>query len=145
VFRRKAFIVRYPLVFTMTTTITNTLDKHKHIIMLAIAVAGLLAYMLPFDNLMGVADAAKKTKDPKKDPNKYPKKDPRSSASTRVNVVQTASFDTYAGGLTSTPGSTSTAVAFNFNQQSVQVCSGSATCTNNQLIDFRPYITVGGS
>src|SRR5215208_6232793 len=70
---------------TMTTTIVSTLVKHKHIIMLTIAAAALAAYVLPFDNIMGVADAAYKT--PKKSSFK---KDSKDSFSIKIGAAQSA-------------------------------------------------------
>ena len=131
---------------TMINAIGNTLVKHKHLIMLTIAAASLIGYMLPFDDMIGVADAAKKKKstykkDFKKEP---PKKDPRSapssSSSIRIGAAQSAVLNSgILGGGGSSDGFQAFNTAFNFLQQSQQVCSGISFCPNTQLVQFQPY------
>jgi hypothetical protein len=132
---------------TMINTIGQTLVKHKHIIMLTIAAAALVAYMLPFDNMMGVADAGKKAKK-----SSYYKKDPRSSVSSRTTIglaqsaVQNAGIllGGGGGGGGSYDGFQLGNTAFQFLQQSQQVCSGISFCPNTQLVQFTPYTLFGG-
>jgi hypothetical protein len=132
---------------TMTNPIENSLVKHKHLIMLTIAAAALVAYMLPFDNMMGVADAGKKAKK-----SSYYKKDPRSSVSSRTTIglaqsaVQNAGIllgGGGGGGGGSYDGFQLGNTAFQFLQQSQQVCSGISFCPNTQLVQFQPYTLFG--
>jgi hypothetical protein len=142
--RIKAFIDRLLCMVTMTNPIENSLVKHKHIIMLTIAAAALIAYMLPFDNMMGVADATKKKEDKRKS---YDSKKPSTSSSTTIGISQHALQNS--GILVHGGGGGSEAVqegntAFNFLQQSQQVCSGTSNCPNTQAVQFAPITTFPG-
>jgi hypothetical protein len=128
---------------TMTNPIENSLVKHKHLIMLTIAAAALVAYMLPFDNMLGVADAAKK---PKKS---YYNKDASSVSRTTIGLAQSAIQNAGilggggGGGGGSYDGFQLGNTAFQFLQQSQQVCSGISFCPNTQLVQFQPYTLFG--
>jgi hypothetical protein len=132
---------------TMTNPIENSLVKHKHLIMLTIAAAALVAYMLPFDNMVGVADAGKKKEDKRKsyDSKKPDSKKPSTSSSTTVGISQSAIQN---AGILGGGGSGGSAqlgnTAFQFLQQSQQVCSGISNCPNTQAVQFAPITTFPG-
>ena len=132
---------------TMLNDIGNTLTKHKHIIMMTIAAAALVAYILPFDNLMGVADAQYK-KPVKKDSFKKDfKKDIKTSikiGASQSAVVNSGVLTTGGkGGAYSDVGQQGN-TAFNFLQQSQQICSGISNCPSTQTVQFTPYTIFGG-
>jgi hypothetical protein len=136
---------------TMTNPIENSLVKHKHLIMLTIAAAALVAYMLPFDNMVGVADAGKKKEDKRKsyDSKKPDSRKPSTSSSTTVGLAQSAIQNAGilggggGGGGGSYDGFQLGNTAFQFLQQSQQVCSGISFCPNTQLVQFQPYTLFG--
>ena len=44
----------------MTNDTLKTIGRHKHSILLAVAILALASYIVPFDNIYDLADAAKK-------------------------------------------------------------------------------------
>jgi hypothetical protein len=148
----KGFYSLVSLLNAMTNTHTSiraTIGKHQRVIMLTVAIVALAAYIVPFAHLYDVADAASKYKDKRNshDPkNKNPKKDPRSSTSVRVGIAQSAVLNSgiLVGGGSGYEGTQIGNTAFNFLQQSQQVCSGISFCPNTQTVDFRPYVIFGG-
>jgi hypothetical protein len=141
--RRKAFIVRFRYTVTMINTIANTLTKNKHIIMLTIAAAALVAYMLPFDNLMGVADAQYK-KPVKKDSFKKDFKKSIQIGASQSAVLNSGILTTGGGGGSYSDSLQADNTAFNFLQQSQQICSGISNCPSTQAVQFTPYTFFGG-
>jgi hypothetical protein len=128
----------------MINGIKNTLTKHKHIIMLTIAAAALVAYILPFHNMMGVADAVVK-KPVKKDSFKKDFKKSIKIGATQ-SAVQNSGILTSGGG--GGGGYSDVLQAdntfFNFLQQSQQICSGISNCPSTQTVQFTPYTFFGG-
>jgi hypothetical protein len=99
--------------------------------------------MLPFDNMVGVADAGKKKEDKRKsyDSKKPDSRKPSSSSSTTVGISQSAILNSGVLGGGGRGGSEAVQVgntAFNFLQQSQQVCSGISNCPNTQAVQFAP-------
>jgi hypothetical protein len=132
----------------MINDVGNTLTKHKHIIMMTIAAAALVAYILPFDHLMGVADAALKKPPVKKDSFKKDfKKDPRNSiniGASQSAVLNSGILVGGGGGGSYYDGLQADNTAFNFLQQSQQICSGISNCPSTQTVQFTPYTFFGG-
>ena len=122
------------------TSIRATIVKHQRIIMLTVAVVALAAYIVPFAHLYDVADAQKY----KKPDNKRKAYDKKSSISIKIGLAQSAVQNS--GILTSGGGGSGGYdgfqlgnTAFNFLQQSQQVCSGISNCPSTQTIQFIPY------
>jgi hypothetical protein len=115
--------------------------------MLTIAVVALAAYIVPFAHLYDVADAQKYKPDNNKKPdNKKKASDKKSSIAVKIGLAQSAVVNSGiigSGGKGGYDGFQLGNTAFNFVLQNQQVCSGFSTCSNSQLVDFRPY-TISG-
>ena len=122
--------------------------------MLTIAAAALVGYILPFDNMMGVADAAVKKKDDyKKARDDYKKKfdkkkDEVKTTSIRIGLAQSAVQNAGIIGGGKVGGNSEPFqqgnTAFQFLQQNQQVCSGISNCPSTQTVQFTPYTFFGG-
>ena len=123
--------------------------------MLTIAATALVGYILPFDNMMGVADAAVKKKDDyKKVRDDYKKQSDKKkeevkkisirNTATQSSVQQAGIFGGGGSGGSSNDPFLGSNTAFQFTLQNQQFCSGISNCPNTQLVDFRPYTIFGG-
>ena len=126
------------------TSIRATIVKHQRLIMLTVAVVALAAYIVPFAHLYDVADAQKY----KKPDNKKKGFDKKSSSSIKISLAQSAVqnsgiLSSGGGGGSSYDGFQLGNTAFNFLQQSQQVCSGIVNCPSTQTIQFTPYTSFG--
>ena len=120
--------------------------------MLTIAATALVGYILPFDNMMGIADAAVKKTDYKKARDDFKKKFDKKkeevkTTSIRIGLAQSAVQNAGIIGGGSVGGNNEPFqqgnTAFQFLQQSQQVCSGISNCPNTQLVQFTPYTIFG--
>lgn len=129
------------------TTIRATIGKYQRVIMLTVAFVALAAYVLPFANLYDVADA-QKVKKGDKDKDKKVKLDKGKSTSFKVAVSQNALINSGiiagSGGGGGYDGLQLGNTAFNFLQQSQNICSGFANCATTQSVQFSPYFGFGG-
>ena len=125
--------------------------------MLTVAAAALVAYILPFDSIMGIADAAVKKTDYKKAYDKKDdykkqydkKKEELKTISIKNTLTQSAVQNAgiigsggYGGGSYEPFQQGNT--AFQFLQQNQQVCSGISNCPSTQTVQFTPYTIFGG-
>jgi hypothetical protein len=95
---------------------------------------------------MGIADAQYKKPPPKKDFKKDFKKDSKSSNSIKIGAAQSAVLNS---GILGGKGGANDGfllgnTAFNFLQQSQQICSGISNCPSTQTVQFTPYTFFGG-
>ena len=131
----------------INNNIRETIEKHKRIIVLAIVAAALASYMLPFDNMYGMADAVKSkvqsfgVKAKQFKPNFFAASHSGagSSPSASQNPLLFGANSGGGGGGSSGPSTT-----FNFEQTQSNSCSGFAQCSNFATIQFSPYGFFGG-